>query len=83
MRLEGLEPCAWLNDQIKAFPLKAKEIVDDFPEWDGGMDPKMKDEIIKHEDEEYISRLEQKETVINSLLNDEMQMHKKMQSSEE
>ena len=35
------------------------------------------------ETEEYISRLEQKETVINSLLNDEMQMHKKMQSSEE
>ena len=35
------------------------------------------------EPEEYISRLEQKETVINSLLNDEMQMHKKMQSSEE
>ena len=65
--LEGLEPCAWLNGQIKAFPLKAKEIVDDFPEWDGGMDPKMEDEIIKHEDEEDIDYYEDIHTEVYSM----------------
>ena len=65
--LEGLEPCDWLNGQIKAFPLKAKEIVDDFPEWDGGMDPKMEDEIIKHEDEEDIDYYEDIHTEVYSM----------------
>ena len=65
--LEGLEPCDWLNDQIRAFPLKAQEIVDDFPEWDGGMDPKMEDEIIKHEDEEDIDYYEDIHTEVYSM----------------
>ena len=65
--LEGLEPCAWINDQIKAFPLRMKETVDDYPEWDGGMDPQMEDEIIKLEGDEDINCYEDIHTEVYSM----------------
>ncbi len=43
--LDGLEPCSWINGEIKAFPLKPQLVEDDFPMWDGGMDADIEDEI--------------------------------------
>ena len=46
---EVLEPCSWKNAQIKAFPLQPEQVDNDYPQWDGGMDPEIEKAVIKLE----------------------------------
>jgi len=46
---EGLESCLWENPNVKSFPLKPELIEDDYPQWDGGMDPSIEDAVIELE----------------------------------
>ena len=48
--VDELVPCFCENEYIKFFPLKPVFIEEDYPEWDGGMDPEIEDEIVELED---------------------------------
>ena len=65
--IDGLAACDLKNDNMKAFPLKPQLIDNDFPEWDGGLDPNIEDEIIKLEDEEEINYYEDIHTEVYSM----------------
>ena len=56
--LEGLEPCEWLCEDLKSFPLKPELVEDDYPQWDGGMDPDLEDAVIELENSEGIDYYE-------------------------
>lgn len=56
---EELVSCDWINNEIKAFPLKPTVVENDYPVWDGGGIPDdIEDEIIRLEDEEDIEYFE-------------------------
>ena len=48
--LEDLEPCQWACDELKSFPLKPELVEDDYPQWDGGMDPELEDVVVELEE---------------------------------
>ncbi len=54
-RDDKLVPCNWVNENIKAFPLVANPVDNDFPVWDGGGIPlEIAEEVLRLEDEEGI-----------------------------
>lgn len=67
--VEGLEPCSWVNNEIQAFPLKGKLVEDDYPQWDGGMDPELEDAVIELEESEGLDYYE-------DIHNQDYSMHK-------
>lgn len=54
-KTDNLVSCDWQSEVFKGFPLKIKEVDNDYPVWDGGGIPlEIEDEIIRLNDEEGI-----------------------------
>ena len=62
--IEGLELCDLKNEYMKAFPLEPQLVDNDFPMWDGGMDPDIEAAIIELENKEDIDYYEDIHTEI-------------------
>ncbi len=52
--VDGLVPCDWECEGLKSFPLKPDLVEDDYPQWDGGMNPDLEDAVIELENSEGI-----------------------------